>query len=802
MKRMNASRSFLVPKKGARSKAYSLDMSLLDDDQEASINANHSFADVSFQMENEMEISNIQSESPRGGDVPAKDTEILCQPKEEETNEQGNITGNQNDTPNSNPPSVTYADKVKPNSKDTADTGESTDQPQKKKLTKYKFTAEELMDLEAEVEQLKKLKDPVQWLKATQMSMQFIEHERTTTIIYIAEREALPVGMRTPEVIKQFRDSIQSTEVQDVMLRGNIAYFKKMGTQKLALSIKTKEDVQIMSRQTLKIGTSKFVPWTKPAVRLGNVFQPFTQKTTPEEKGKLKIFKERFYLTVFEAPEADLVHALSYIMSQKGCEITSFVSTFQDEQTGIKGDTFRMAFKESQRPDCLKIMGGDAKEQYVNQIKVGNRLISFIGSDVQCEMQLRERNSNTKVQVDWSQDFNSYFETKKDQGKRPLPDFSRRDINTETEFQAADKVCKGKQEQVQPTDILSVNRFETIAFEDEWAEVCELQDTEQNISFIQPKISVLNEEGIPMPKVEFTELIHPTTKQSYHEIKYHVEHINSNDLSQLMSKYSKVDQKIVEDHQRANEGIGQIQKELKGGVQNVCTPILAKIMSDFPISSDKAMRDAKTITGAAFQKFIWVHAFNRSLAESNGHCFQDLEQKYKELGLNVSDSVAKIHKTISERMSQQAKKHEEKGQHILQKWDQCLMAALTDILGRVIHPQGWMDIQYMAIMARHFPKLIPVCEGILQYDDLTLCRLQKLGGCERYYKILEQWHKKSWIIFMKKFFKQTKPWILSPIEWTMHEDGIQIALSEQESPTSGNSMYDSLHQGTRIPKRI
>ena len=51
------------------------------------------------------------------------------------------------------------------------------------------------MDLEAEVEQLKKLKDPVQWLKATQMSMQFIEHERTTTIIYIAEREALPVGM-------------------------------------------------------------------------------------------------------------------------------------------------------------------------------------------------------------------------------------------------------------------------------------------------------------------------------------------------------------------------------------------------------------------------------------------------------------------------------------------------------------------------------------------------------------------------------------------------------------------------------
>ena len=81
-----------------------------------------------------MEISNIQSESPRGGDVPAKDTEILCQPKEEETNEQGNITGNQNDTPNSNPPSVTYADKVKPNSKDTADTGESTDQPQKKNL--------------------------------------------------------------------------------------------------------------------------------------------------------------------------------------------------------------------------------------------------------------------------------------------------------------------------------------------------------------------------------------------------------------------------------------------------------------------------------------------------------------------------------------------------------------------------------------------------------------------------------------------------------------------------------------------
>ena len=246
MKRMNASRSFLAPKKGARSKAYALDMSLLDDDQEALVNANHSFADVTFQMENDLEISDIQSESPRGGDESEKVKGTPCQQQEEEMDEQGTLEGNSNDTPNSKPPSLMYADKVKPNSMSNVGTGESTGHP-RKKSAKYKFTAEELMDLEEEVEKLKQLKDPVQWLKATQMSMQFIENEHTTTLIYIAECEALPVGMCTPEVIKQFRDSLQMNEVQDVMLRGNIVYLKKMGTQKIALSIKTKEDVRLMT---------------------------------------------------------------------------------------------------------------------------------------------------------------------------------------------------------------------------------------------------------------------------------------------------------------------------------------------------------------------------------------------------------------------------------------------------------------------------------------------------------------------------------------------------------------------------
>ena len=125
----------------------------------------------------------------------------------------------------------------------------------------YKFTADDLLDMETEVIKLQATKDPLQWLKAEALSMSFINQERTTTIIYVAENEALPRSMKMPALIKALTTSCQTNEVQEVLLRKNIAYLCKMGQQRVALRVKTKEDAAIMKNQPIKFGTTKFVPW-------------------------------------------------------------------------------------------------------------------------------------------------------------------------------------------------------------------------------------------------------------------------------------------------------------------------------------------------------------------------------------------------------------------------------------------------------------------------------------------------------------------------------------------------------------
>ena len=112
---MNASDSYLEPKKGARAQQYSMDVSLLDADPENLSQAQLSFADVTFQMENEMDISAIPSETPQGQHEEDKEDnpEKEVKEKEGEKQEEGKIDGS--NTSSSPTKGKSYADSVKPN---------------------------------------------------------------------------------------------------------------------------------------------------------------------------------------------------------------------------------------------------------------------------------------------------------------------------------------------------------------------------------------------------------------------------------------------------------------------------------------------------------------------------------------------------------------------------------------------------------------------------------------------------------------------------------------------------------------
>ena len=221
MKRMNTSESFLLPKKEARAPTKSVDDSLLDGESDGGEQSDLAVMDTSFQLGNEMEISAIApvKQPPHETPNPAE----LNKHEEDETSGDQGIKDKED--PSGSQESMTatktYADSVAPKKTKPLGTHDNSDQVKNRK-SKYRFTAEELMEMEAEVEKLKCLKNPEKWLQATKMSMKFIECERTTTIIYVAEREALPQGMKTPEVIKQFGETTQTNTVQDVLLRENI----------------------------------------------------------------------------------------------------------------------------------------------------------------------------------------------------------------------------------------------------------------------------------------------------------------------------------------------------------------------------------------------------------------------------------------------------------------------------------------------------------------------------------------------------------------------------------------------------
>ena len=104
-------------------------------------------------------------------------------------------------------------------------------------------------------------------------------------------------------------------------------------------------------------------------------------------------------------------------------------------------------------------------------------------------------------------------------------------------------------------------------------------------------------------------------------------------------------------------------------------------MSNFPISCERVLSDPKTLPGNAFQKYVWVHAFSRSMAERDGNVYMDISDHYEGTGMDISNSVSKMHKLISEGLNEYAQKNEHTAAPLLQKWDQCLMAALIDILG-------------------------------------------------------------------------------------------------------------------------
>ena len=109
----------------------------------------------------------------------------------------------------------------------------------------------------------------------------------------------------------------------------------------------------------------------------------------------------------------------------------------------------------------------------------------------------------------------------------------------------------------------------------------------------------------------------------------------------------------------------------------------------------------------------------------------------------------------------------------------------------------------MAILSRHFPKILPVYDGVIQYDDLTMCQLQNIGGPDRFINLLEKWHKKSLITFMKTVNQKKNPWVVGYLKWVLHKDALEVSLDEGKYIQTNNKVYDLLHyNGHEHPKWI
>ena len=147
---MNASESYLMPKTRAKSNPTTMEESLLDDHHEEQGNGNLTFTDVSFNLENEMDISMIAKDSPKNENYKGEKKQEEEGESTKGNKENDKDTGIQQMKSKDSVSHSSYADMVQKKAKEAADNhpiGKKKEFNEKK----YCFTAEELLEVEEEV---------------------------------------------------------------------------------------------------------------------------------------------------------------------------------------------------------------------------------------------------------------------------------------------------------------------------------------------------------------------------------------------------------------------------------------------------------------------------------------------------------------------------------------------------------------------------------------------------------------------------------------------------------------------------
>ena len=658
----------------------------------------------------------------------------------------------------------------------------------------YKFTADDLLDMETEVLKLQATKDPLQWLKAEALSMSFINQERTTTIIYVAENEALPRSMKTPALIKALTTSCQTNEVQEVLLRKNIAYLRKMGQQRVALSVKTKEDAAIMKSQPIKFGTTKFVPWVRPPQRLGSAFKPFAQATAPERKTQISKFKQQFFLTLFDTPDVSLVKFLYFAFAVNDADVTSYMSTYEDISFGIGSDTFRITFAASQRPKCLFQLDKEDHQKPINRIRIHKRTIACVGSDTPPnDVSQGFGAPRDYVELDMSKEWDIYHTLQKELQRTPTP-FDL--VELPREQPTSDKNNEASEVETSvPTGppVMVKNRFDALQFDDD-LNLISLQNQDTNCGeLVQPIIKVNTDSEVPSPTVQYTSMNRSLNGDESDALEYHVDYISTADIANLIHGFETMDEEWIIPSDPRDPCTAEVKDELEYSLQQSnCIPLMSKIHQQ-PLIYQCGLAEPKNCTVAKLRKILTIHAFQRSIAYRDGLTLRTWADRAENMWGQHTISGDDLCSAIREALHTSKSTQREGYKQINAQWHNCLAAATVDLFGRMFMPQAWTDPAQMALVARAMPGVLPILAEDYHYDDTTLIRVGMAGFFTFIQSKLETWNKKTLAPLIQGVHGRLDMGPGASLVWSLNEDGsLEVSNGPLLKWSSGNDTYDEL----------
>ena len=703
---------------------------------------------------------------------------------------------------------ISYADKTKgTNKQQEGSDGERTSIKYSGK--QFCFSAEELMEMEEEVTKLQQLKDPVKWVTASEMSMKFINTARTTTIIYQAEKEALATNMKTPAMIKLFGSTTQSIPVQNVIMRKNILVMEKLSAQKIALRVTTKEDAAIMQKEPIWLGSTKFNPWIKPRNRLGNMFAPIPQQTEPEQKKKVKTFQTSFYATIFSVADKQLMYFLSYWALKEGTIIKSFTQTFADPQTGINSDTFRITFASKDRPECLYTTDENGVKMKVNRLKLGNRTIALIGSDINLN---QDRNADgsykqklTITPKDISEEMKTFIEKEKTGLMKTYEELLMENDMNNNGFQEPTRCGPASKAIVeyQKKPITLGNSFQLLEYE-QGVNEHQINDFDVPLQIVvSPKVKVKGEGKIPIPKITQISMDNSLLQDEQDALKYNIDYIETSDLEKVIKEFTMIDPEWIIEPSNETEDMGIMKSQFNKNNTDINTLHLVESITKNPFIYKMGLSDSRTVSTNSLQKLVILHAFQRSLADHDGLMIRTMSARLQDVNIEDQMSSEELLLEITKAVENVKSSHlDDNGLHI-QKWNLSISAALIDIIGRIIVPKAWIDPTYMALFIRQFPGVLPIEAECYHYDDKTLNAFGSTGIMPTIRETLEKWNKKKLNTFLKLHDNNSQELVEFPLWWKRDTNNVMsFKLDFQSQWTSGNCQYDQLRQPVYKAKRL